>query len=267
MAGLTTVAEITRSGRELIAKTLKGDSLGISHIAIGTGPVGGFTLFPNPRIGNNIQIDFNGVSVTIHNDIPVFNFGPNGLIDKYYFIEEVNTGRDLTLTFGASETGSEILKVNKFNHLFMTDLGPSGAFGIANLLNAPTTDATRPVGITDEIAYLGYVETDSIEVRAIRNPASMFKEIAQAVPTIDFIGDKGIAAIDPLSLDPGSVVTFPAPTLMVKATFGPIAAPDTIREVAVLGDGGNDVIAFTRVFPDLPLVVGQKLLVRMQLTF
>ena len=262
MSGLNLLVEMGRTGGASIAKVLKGSGTGISHVAIGRGPVGTFT--PNPRVGNNMEITFAGGVVTVHNDVPVFNFGPNGDIGKFYFIETTDSSRDLIMSFGGATTGAASLVQNKFNHLFMSHSGTSGTFGIADLVNVPTDNATEPTGVAEVISYLGFIEV-VLFVRSVHNPTRMFDEIARVVPVIDFSSDAIIGSIEGLSIDPNHIVTYPTVTLTSRGQFTPVG-PETVREIALLGDGGNDIIAFSKV-ADTPIAVGQNLLVRIQTTF
>lgn len=270
MASLTTVAEMTRSGRNLISKLMKGTAVnGISHAVIGSGTGGAYSAFgTNKRVGNNMEITGNN-PVVVHNDIPIFNFGPNGLVGFFYFLEDVNNQRDLSLSFGPDHLGTATLKANLFNHLFMIHRGQSGAFGIADLLNVPTASAAVPTDPPDRIAYLGYIETD-LAVRTINNPARMFNEIAQiGTPQIEFLGDRAIngpTSLEVLQPSLADSSAEPNPSLMIRARVS-AGVNDTVREIAILGDNGSDIVAWAPVEPSVAITIGQGIFVRWALAF
>lgn len=276
MAGLSGAPEMTRTGRNLISKLMKGVGTGISHVAIGRGTGGAYaTVGVDSRIGNQFEM-LGTAPVVVHNDFPFFNQGPNGLLNTFYFIDNsgsqvVNTQRDVSLTFGLNDSGSAILRTNSFNHIFIVDLGASipAGFGIGATFCAPTGDATMPTGVPGAICYIGYVETDSA-VRSVFNPARMFSEIARTgAVEIDFLGDRainGASVLEPLTPALIDISTQPNPSLLVRARLSP-GVNDTIREIAVFGNGGNDLMAWGKIDPGTVITVGESVFVRWALGF
>lgn len=277
MAGLTGAAEITRDGRTLIAQLMKGVATGgISHIAIGNGTGGAYAgVGVNAAIGN--QFEMLGTNpVVIHNDFPFYNFGPNGLIDTFYFIDNtgsntVNTQRDVSLSFGPNDSGSAILRTNSFNHIFLVDLGassPSG-FGIGATFCAPTPTPVMPTGIPNMICYIGYVQTDS-SVISIYNPARMFSEITRtSVVDIEFLGDRAIngpSTLEPLTPSLLDVTIGANPSLLVRSQLSP-GLNSTINEIGVWGNGGTALIGWAPIVPGTPITTGESIFIRWALGF
>jgi len=272
MSGLTTTVEITRMGRSLISKLMKGVATGgISHIAIGSGPTSGsYSSFgTNKRVGNNMEMVGFG-PVVVHNDFPIYNFGPNGDVGNYYFIEEQNNQRDLALSFGPDTIGANLLKQDNFNHLFMVHKA-TGSFGfsLANLVNIVSHSPVQPTAPVDTIAYVGYAECDTT-VKTTFNPARMFNKIFQGpVQQVDFLGDRAISGtpfletLQPTLID---VTTEPNPSLLLRTPLAP-GLNDTIREIAVLGDSGNDIIAWAPVTPGVVITAGNTIFIRWALAF
>ena len=274
MSGLTQSKEMTRSGRTLIAKLMKGTAVnGISHIAIGTGPVGGYSPYGfNYRMGNNMEMTGHN-PVVVHNDWPVFNTGSEGTPNIFYFIDQVNSTTDVVLNFGNDSVGPNTLRTNMFNHLFMIHRTTSGGYGIADLFNAPTSTATMPTIPDGVICYIGYVETFSstgYAVRTINNPARMFSEIARAAPNLtEFLGDvaiNGALNLDLLQPSLISVSTEPNPALMVRGEVSP-GINTTVGEMAILGDAGTDIIAWAAFPVGVPISNTQSLFARWAIGF
>jgi len=284
MAGLTGLPEIPRSGRNLIAKVLKGAATGISHIAVGrgTGIVGGGAGPTAPfgfdsRIGNNLEMLWLGnSSVVVHNDFGVFNTTANGIPNVFYFMDitgggTVNHSRDVSLTFGTDPVGSAVLRANVFNHIFLVHTGASSpaGYGIGTLLCVPIPSAVMPTTVGDVISYVGYVECDS-GVKSVYNPALMFQELGRTTDiTIDYLGDRAInGAVSLELLQPNllDISTQPNPSLLVRARFA-LGITDTIREMAVFGNGGNDLLAWGQITSFAAITPGQGIHVRWGLGF
>lgn len=284
MAGLTGLPETPRTGRNLIAKVLKGSGTGISHVAVGrgTGVAGGGAGPSAPfgfdsRIGNNLEMLWlNNQSAIVHNDFGVFNTTANGIPSVFYFVDitgsaTVNNQRDVVLTFGTDETGSAILSPNAFNHIFLVHVSASSpaGFGIGTLLCAPTSNATMPVTVPDVISYIGYVECDTA-VKSVFNPARMFQEVGRTTAvTIDYLGDRAINGTPTLELlQPNllDVSAEPNPSLLVRARFN-LGVTDSIREMAVFGNAGDDLLAWGPVLAPVGITPGQGIFVRWGLGF
>jgi len=270
MAGLTNTIEITRSGRTLISKLMKGTALsGISHVAVGSGTGGSYSPFgTNSRVGNNFEMT--GIApVVVHNDFPVFNFGPNGLVGSFYFIQQANPQADLVLSFGPDANGANVLKQNHFNHLWLVHTGSSGPYGIGDILNLHTGSAAVPPTPTDAIAYIGCVEADTA-AKTVYNPARLYNELGRTTSVqIDFLGDRAINGPTTLEfLQPNllDISTEPNPSLLVRAPFS-LGVTDTIREIAVLGDNGDDILAWAPIIPGTPITPGQGIFIRWALGF
>lgn len=272
MAGLTNTIEITRAGRSLISKLMKGTALsGISHVAVGRGVGGAYSPFgTNSRVGNNFEMTMAGTGpIVVHNDFPVYNFTANGVPNAFYFIQQANPNVDLALAFGPNPTGSEILQQNHFNHLFLVHTGTSGIYGIGDVLNIPTGSAVPPAAPADYIIYIGYVECDTT-VKTFMNVARMYDELGRTTNvTVDFLGDRAINGVSTLEfLQPNllDISTEPNPSVLVRAPFS-LGVTDTIREIAVLGDNGNDILAWGRLIPGTAITPGQGIYVRWALGF
>jgi len=270
MSGLTNTIEITREGRSLISKLMKGVALsGISHVAVGKGVGGAFSPFgTNSRVGNNFEMT--GIApIIVHNDFPVYNFGPNGVPATFYFIQQANSQADIVLGFGSDSTGSNILQQNHFNHLWLIHTGTSGLYGIGDILNVPTGSAAIPATPGDAVIYIGYVECDTT-AKTFYNPARLFDELGRTTNlTIDYLGDRAISGVTSLEfLQPNllDISTEPNPSLLVRAPFS-LGVTDTIRELAVLGNNGNDILAWGPLVPGTAITPGQGIFVRWGLGF
>lgn len=264
MSGLSTQQQMGRSGRTLVAELLAGTaSGGISHLAVGNGVGGPYSTFgTNPRLGNNLEMT--GINpIILHNDFPVYNFGPNGVPSTWYFAEQASTTRDLALSFGNAYTGPACLQQNSFNHLFLVHTGVSGSYGIGEVQNVPTSTAAQPTPPNQTIVYIGYVETD-IGAKTFFNPTRMYHELGRVVPSqISFLGDRAINGPTSLELlQPNllDVSAQPNPNLLVRAQFN-LGINDTIREIAVIGNGGTEIVAWgTPTFT--PITTGQGVFIR-----
>lgn len=270
MSGLTNTIEITRAGRSLISKLMKGVALsGISHIAVGKGVGGAYSSFgTNSRVGNNFEMT--GTSpVVVHNDFPVYNFGPNGVPNTFYFIQQANPAADLALDFGPNPTGSAILQQNHFNHLWLVHTGTSGIYGIGDILNIPTGSSVPPAAPSNGIIYVGYVECDTT-VKSLFNVARLYSELGRTTNlTIDFLGDRAINGVNTLEfLQPNliDISTEPNPSVLVRAPFS-LGVTDTIREIAVIGNSGSDILAWGPLIPGTAITPGQGIFVRWALGF
>jgi hypothetical protein len=270
MAGLTNTIEITREGRSLISKLMKGVALsGISHVAVGKGTGGAYSSFgTNSRVGNNFEMT--GTSpVVVHNDFPIKNYSANGVPGAFYFIDQANSSADVSLSFGPNGTGSEILQQNHFNHLFLIHVGTSGIYGIGTIGNVPSGSATQPASPVDTITYIGYVECDTA-VKTFFNVCRLYEELGRTTSlTIDFVGDRAINGTTNLEfLQPNllDITTQPNPSLLIRAPFS-LGVTDTIREIAVIGNSGNDILAWAPIVPGTPITPGQGIFVRWALGF
>ncbi len=270
MSGLTNTVEITRDGRTLISKLMKGvASSGISHVAVGSGVGGAYSPFgTNSRVGNNFEMT--GIEpIIIHNDFPVYNFGPNGVLNSFYFIQQANNQADITLSFGSSATGGNVLQQNNFNHLWLIHTGTSGPYGIGDILNIPTGSAAIPPTPSLAITYIGCVECDgNTTPRSFTNPARMFNELGRTTSmTIDYLGDRSMRGVTPafnsLTLD---ITTVPNPSVLVRAPFS-LGLTNTIREIAIFGNSGNDMLAWGPLTAGTPITPGQGIFILWGLGF
>jgi hypothetical protein len=270
MSGLTNTIEITRSGRNLISKLMKGVAAsGISHVAVGSGTGGSYSLFgTNSRMGNNLEMT-GTAPVIVHNDFPVYNFTGNGIPNAFYFVEQANTQTDLTLGFGSDSTGGNILRQNHFNHLFLVHMGSSGPYGLGEVVNFATGTPAMPSPPSNIIIYIGYVEADAA-VKTFYNPARLFNELGRNTSvTVDFLGDRAINGTLNLEfLQPNLVDTSlqPNPSVLVRAPFS-LGVTNTIREIAILGDNGNDILAWAPLVPGTAITPGQGIFIRWALGF
>jgi hypothetical protein len=245
------------------------DTAGISHVAVGSGVGGAYSSFgTNPRLGNNLEMT--GIDpIILHNDFPVYNSGPNGFPNTFYFIEVANTSHDLALSFGNSATGSNCLQQDCFNHLFLIDTGTmSGAYGIGEVQNVPLPTATPPTPPNGTIVYIGYVECD-IGAKTFFNPTRMFHELGRVAPSqVSFLGDRAIngpVALELLQPNLLDVSLQPNPNLLVRAQFN-LGITDTIREIAVIGNAGQDIIAWgVPTFTNI--TTGQGVFIRWAIAF
>lgn len=269
MSGLTTQQQMPRSGRNLCAELMAGTAAGgISHIAVGSGVGGAYSSFnTNPRMGNNLEMT--GIDpIILHNDFPVYNFGPNGVVNTFYFIGAVGPSNDQALSFGNNVTGSACLQQNMFNHLFLIHTGTSGMFGIGTISNVPATSATMPAAPNQSIIYIGYVECDT-GVKTFYNPARMFNELGRVAPSqISFLGDRAINGpvtlelLQPNLLD---VSLQPNPNLLVRGQFN-LGVNATIREIALYGNAGTEIVAWG-VPPFTAVTTGQGVFIRWGVAF
>lgn len=270
MSGLTNTIEITRDGRSLISKLMKGVAAsGISHVAVGKGTGGSFfTGGSNSRVGNNFEMT-GYAPVVVHNDFPVYNFGPNGTLNAFYFIQQANTSADVALSFGPNSTGGAVLQQNHFNHLWLYHTGTAGPYGIGDILNIPTGSAAIPPAPSNYISYIGYVECDTA-IKTVYNPARMFSELGRTTNiTIDFLGDRAINGVTGLGLLQPQLVdisTQPNPSILVRAPFS-LGITDTIREIAIFGNAGTDLLAWGPLNPGNAITPGQGIFVRWALGF
>jgi hypothetical protein len=269
MSGLTTQQQMGRTGRNLIAELMAGTaSGGISHIAVGSGVGGAYSSFNwNPRVGNNLEMT--GINpIIVHNDFPVYNFGPNGNVNSFYFLQQVGPSNDVALSFGNNATGGACLQQNMFNHLFLVHTGTSGIYGIGNISNVPTTTATIPAAPTNYIIYIGYVECDT-GARTFFNPTRMFNELGRIAPSqISFLGDRAIngpVALELLQPNLLDISAQPNPNLLVRAQFN-LGINNTIREIAVLGNGGTEILAWG-VPTFTAITTGQGVFIRWAIAF
>lgn len=268
MSGLTNTIEITRAGRTLISKLMKGAATGISHVAVGSGVGGAYSAFgTNSRVGNNLEIT--GVNpVVVHNDFPVYNFGPNGSVNAFYFIEQANPQADLSLAFGPDALGANILQQNHFNHLWLVHSGTSGSYGIGKVLNVATGNALIPAAPADAIAYIGYVEADQT-VKTVFNPSRLYNELGRTTSmTIDYLGDRaiGVSGLEFLQPNLVNTSTEPNPSLLIRAPFS-LGVTNTIREIAIIGNNGTDILAWAPLAPGTPITTGQGIFIRWALGF
>jgi len=269
MSGLTDTPEIPRSGRVLIAEVLKGTATGISHVAVGSGVGGAYHINGvNPRMGNNLEM-LGWQPPVIHNDFPVYNFGPNGQVGAFYFMDVDNTGggskqNDVGLSFGSNPTGRAVLKGGRFNHLFLVHVQYVAPHGLGTILCADTDSTVMPVTVPQVICYIGYVECDS-GVKSIYNPARMFNSIGQSSNmTISYLADRAISGgiQHPNASD---ITVGQNPSLLIRARFN-LGVNDTIREAAVLGNGGTEVLAWFNA-GTFPITIGQGVFVNAALGF
>ena len=140
--------------------------------------------------------------------------------------------------------------------------------GIGDIANVPALTATLPTAPANSIIYIGYVECDS-GVRTFFNPTRMFHELGRVAPSqISFLGDRainGLTSLELLQPNLNDISAQPNPNLLVRALFN-LGINDTIREIAILGNAGTEIIAWG-VPTFTPITTGEGVFIRWGIAF